>query len=129
MLAQLRPGANLAAATRPNHMLWMISRQQWNAMLDRPSAQWALFVVGIIMIIISPVAGLLPGPGGVIVFGFGLGLVLKTSQWAKRRYVHFKRWQPKAGRWADWGLMRRSARRRERLRKEREQREMAARAD
>ena len=31
-------------------------------------------------------------------------MVLKTSMWAKRHYVQFKRWQPKAGRWADWGL-------------------------
>ena len=39
--------------------------------------------------------------------------------WAKRRYVKFKRWQPKAGRWADWGLQRRSAKRREEIRKRR----------
>jgi hypothetical protein len=38
----------------------------------------------------------------------GLALVLKTSMWAKRRYVRFKRWQPKAGRWADWALRRRA---------------------
>ena len=48
-------------------------------------------------------------------------MVLKTSMWAKRRYVRFKRWQPKVGRWADWGLRRRSALRREALRKEREE--------
>ena len=48
-------------------------------------------------------------------------MVLKTSMWAKRRYVRFKRWQPKAGRWADWGLRRRSAKRREAIRKEREE--------
>ena len=64
--------------------------------------------------------GVIPGPGGVFRFAIGLALVLKTSMWAKRRYVHFKRWQPKAGRWADWGLRRRSARRREEIRKERE---------
>ena len=61
--------------------------------------------------------GALPGPGGIVVFAVGLAMVLKTSMWAKRRYVKFKRWQPKAGRWADWGLRRRSARRREELRK------------
>jgi hypothetical protein len=37
--------------------------------------------------------------------------------WAKRYYVRLKRWQPKAGRWMDWGLRRRSAIRREALRK------------
>ena len=47
----------------------------------------------------------------------GLALVLRTSMWAKRHYVRFKRWQPKAGRWTDWALRRRSAKRRETLRK------------
>ena len=48
-------------------------------------------------------------------------MVLKTSMWAKRHYVKFKRWQPKAGRWTDWGLRRRSAKRREALRKQRDE--------
>ena len=104
----------------------MISREQWNSFVDTPAVQWTLFVVGIIMIILSPVAGVIPGPGGVIVFGVGLGLVLKTSMWAKRHYVRFKRWQPKAGSWADWGLRRRSARRREAIRKERKRRQSGA---
>jgi hypothetical protein len=43
--------------------------------------------------------------------------------WAKRHYVRFKRWQPKVGRWTDWGLRRRSAKRREAMRKSREQRQ------
>ena len=101
----------------------MIRREQWNEFLELPAVQWTLFVLGIILIILSPVAGVIPGPGGVIVFGIGLGLVLKTSMWAKRHYVRFKRWQPKAGGWADWGLRRRSARRREAIRKERERRQ------
>src|SRR3546814_9179793 len=43
----------------------------------------------------------LPGPGGVIVFGAGLALALKFSEWAKRQYVLFKRRHPNKGRWAD----------------------------
>ena len=97
----------------------MISREQWRAFIDHPITEWGIFVVGVILIILSPLAGVIPGPGGVFVFAIGLAMVLKTSMWAKRRYVHFKRWQPKAGRWADWGLRRRSARRREEARKER----------
>ena len=71
-----------------------------------------LFVVGVLLIIASPVAGIIPGPGGIFVFAAGLALVLRTSMWAKRRYIHFKRWQPRVGRWTDWGLRRRSARQR-----------------
>ena len=69
--------------------------------------------------LLSPLAGVVPGPGGIFVFAIGLAMVLKTSMWAKRHYVKFKRWQPKAGRWTDWGLRRPSARRREAALKDR----------
>lgn len=98
----------------------MWKREQWSAFIDLPWVEWTMFALGMILILLSPVAGIIPGPGGIFVFAIGLALVLKTSMWAKRRYVHFKRWQPKFGRWADWGLRRRSARRREKMRKERE---------
>ncbi len=69
---------------------------------------------------ISPLVGAIPGPGGIIVAGIGLAMVLKTSMWAKRHYVRVKRWQPKAGRWLDWVLRRPSAERREAIRKAQE---------
>ena len=72
-----------------------------------------LFVLGCFMVVASPLVGAIPGPGGIIVFGFGLGLMLKYSEWAKRQYVRFKRRHPNKGRWADWGMRRTSARRRE----------------
>ena len=97
----------------------MWNRNQWRVFIDHPVTEWAIFVVGVILMLLSPLAGVIPGPGGIFVFAIGLAMVLKTSMWAKRRYVHFKRKQPKVGRWADWGLRRRSARRREELRKER----------
>ena len=70
--------------------------------------------------LVSPAAGLLPGPGGVLVFAGGLALTLKYSEWAKRQYVRFKRNHPKKAAWTDWGLRRRSAQRREAMRKGRE---------
>ena len=75
-----------------------------------------MFAIGVVFLVVSPLVGAIPGPGGIIVAGIGLALVLKTSMWAKRRYVRFKRWQPKAGRWTDWALRRESAKRREALR-------------
>jgi hypothetical protein len=99
----------------------MWTREQWRNFIDHPVVEWTIFVLGVLLILVSPLAGVIPGPGGVFVFAIGLAMVLKTSMWAKRRYVQFKRWQPKAGRWADWGLRRRSARRREAIRKEREE--------
>ena len=95
----------------------MISREQFDRVLDNPVVEWTLFVVGILLLLLSLVVGPIPGPGGIIVAGLGLSLILKTSLWAKRHYVRFKRWQPKAGRWTDWALRRRSAKRREQLAK------------
>ncbi len=100
----------------------MISRDQWSRFIDHPVVEWTIFAVGVVLILLSPLAGAIPGPGGIFVFAIGLAMVLKTSMWAKRHYVRFKRWQPKAGRWTDWGLRRRSALRREARRKAREKR-------
>jgi hypothetical protein len=77
-----------------------------------------LFVIGILLIcVVTPLVGPIPGPGGVFTFGAGLALVLQNSEWAKRLYVRFKRRHPNKGRWADWGMRRLSARRREERRK------------
>lgn len=95
-------------------------RDRWLALGNIPAVRTALFVTGILLMLISPALGVLPGPGGVVVFGTGLALTLKYSEWAKRKYVEFKRKHPNKGRWADWGLRRKSAKRREKLRKERE---------
>lgn len=62
--------------------------------------------VGWLLIALSPAVGVLPGPGGLIVFAAGLALVLRGSRWARRRYVVFKRRYPKLGRWCDKGLFR-----------------------
>jgi len=96
----------------------MITRRQWRRFIDHPVVEWAIFGLGVILLlIVAPIVGALPGPGGIVVAGIGLAMILKTSMWARRRYVRFKRWQPKAGRWTDWALRRQSARRREAIRK------------
>jgi hypothetical protein len=79
-----------------------------------------LFGLGLLLMAATPAVAILPGPGGVFVFAAGLALALRNSDWAKRRYVEFKRWQPRAGGWADWGLRRGSHLRREARRKAQE---------
>jgi hypothetical protein len=98
----------------------MISREQWRRFVDHPLVEWGIFGLGVILIVAGIVVAPLPGPGGIFFIVPGLALVLKTSMWAKRRYVWFKRKQPKIGRWADWSLRRRSAQRREARRMARE---------
>jgi hypothetical protein len=95
----------------------MIGKGQFRRFIDHPVVEWTLFALGVVLLILSPLVGAIPGPGGIVIAGIGLALVLKTSMWAKRRYVRFKRWKPKAGRWTDWALRRPSAKRREAVRK------------
>ena len=95
----------------------MITRDQWRKFMDSPVVEWGLFVIGVLLVIAGFAIAPIPGPGGIFLIAPGLALILKTSLWAKRHYVRFKRWQPKAGRWADWALRRRSAKRREELAK------------
>jgi hypothetical protein len=98
-------------------MQGMITRKQWRQFLDSPIVEWSMFAAGILLIIGGLLIAPIPGPGGIFLIAPGLALILKTSMWAKRRYVRVKRWQPKAGRWMDWALRRSSARRREAMRK------------
>ena len=88
-------------------------RIDWLHLTQYPAVRTGLVVVGFILIALTPLVGPIPGPGGIIVFAAGLSLVLKYSNWAKRFYVRFKRRYPKKGHWADWGLRRASARRRQ----------------
>ena len=97
----------------------MRQRERWRKLLDSPIVEWALFVLGIVLVLAGFVLAPIPGPGGIFLLAPGLALILKTSLWAKRHYVRFKRWQPKAGHLADRALRRRSAKRREAVRKAR----------
>ena len=129
LLARRRAGPQVLAVTgRVPHIPTMITRAQWRWFIDHPVVEWSIFVIGLLLLfVVAPLVGAIPGPGGVIVAGIGLAMVLKTSMWAKRRYARFKRWQPtlfgrrfKPGNWTDFALRRRSARRRKELEKQRQ---------
>jgi hypothetical protein len=98
----------------------MTLRERISFLQQSPAVRLALFILGCMMMIAAPIAGLLPGPGGIFVFAIGLGLALRSSIWAKRHYVKLKRKQPKLGGWADWGLRRQSAKRRDEISKRKE---------
>ena len=91
------------------------SKKGWT---DIPVVRQCLVGLGFVLVALTPLVGPIPGPGGIIVFGAGLSLILKYTGWAKRLYVRFKRKHPNKGRWTDWSLRRASARRREELRKQ-----------
>lgn len=103
----------------------MSAKEAWLALGRIPAVRTGLFLLGCALLLITPVIGVLPGPGGVLTFGAGAALVLKYSEWAKRQYVRFKRKHPLKAAWADWGLRRGSARRREARRRREETRQAA----
>jgi len=95
----------------------MAGKNKWQQMQRVPAVRTALFLSGLFLMAASPAVGALPGPGGMFVFAGGLALSLKYSEWAKRRYVRFKRRHPRKGEWTDWGMRRASAKRRRERRK------------
>ena len=98
-------------------MAAMTGRKKKRGWTEVAIVRQSLVGIGFVLIALTPLVGPIPGPGGVIVFAAGAGLVLKYSGWAKRFYVRLKRRHPNKGRWADWSLRRESARRREEMRK------------
>lgn len=63
----------------------------------------------VLVLVITPIVGALPGPGGVFIFAGGLALLLKNSNWVKRSYVRLARKYPAYARLADKGLRRSKA--------------------
>lgn len=77
-----------------------------------PLVRTVLFVTGALLIAVTPLVGIIPGPGGIFVFAAGLVLVLQNSVWAQKVFARTKRRWPRFGHYADKALRRRSARRR-----------------
>jgi hypothetical protein len=100
-------GLSCARNTHPPHAMPMPRARKRN-----PLIRTILFVTGILVIIISPIVGAIPGPGGIFVFAAGLVLVLQNSSWARKQFARWKKRYPKFGNLADTALQRRSARRR-----------------
>ena len=51
----------------------MISREQMDRFIDHPVVEWTIFGVGVILILLSPLAGAIPGPGGIFIFAMSAG--------------------------------------------------------
>jgi len=90
----------------------MWTREKWGRFFNLPRVNWSLFALGVLLLVVGIVVSPIPGPGGIFFIAPGIALILKSSMWAKRHYVRIKRWQPRAGKWMDWSLRRKSAARR-----------------
>jgi hypothetical protein len=74
----------------------------------RSAKRLFMLALGPALIVLSPVVGLIPGPGGLLVLLAGVAITLQSSQVAKRLYVRAKRRWPGLGHWSDKGLRRAS---------------------
>ncbi|QGY79420.1 hypothetical protein [Sphingorhabdus lacus] len=73
---------------------------------DSSAYRWAMVILGWMLVVSAPLVSWLPGPGGLALFIIGLGVILKHSLWAKKRYSRLSKLHPEYGRWADWALRR-----------------------
>lgn len=80
----------------------------------RAGVRLVLTLTGAFLVIISPIVGAIPGPGGIFVFAIGFALMLKNSALVRRFYARLKARHPKKGAWVDWAMRRKSALRRSR---------------
>ncbi|WP_432768904.1 MAG: hypothetical protein HEQ22_16320 [Sphingopyxis sp.] len=90
----------------------MAKRSLYQRLRSTAQVRLALFVLGVLLMAISPIVGVLPGPGFLILFPLGLMLCLQNSAWAKRVYVRFKWRHPRYAGWTDRVMRRTSAARR-----------------
>lgn len=87
-----------------------------------PIRRMVELVAGFVLIALSPIIGVIPGPGGIFVFAAGLWLVLRNSCKARRLFVRHKRRWPRVETFVDKALQRKSALRRRAIEKARAKR-------
>jgi hypothetical protein len=102
----------LANGTRRAHVVGMTMKDRLARLDTNPAARVGLFVTGVVLVIVSPVVGAIPGPGGIFVFAAGLTLMLRASHRVKKLYARVaRRWPGHVG-YVNWSLRRRSHQRR-----------------
>jgi hypothetical protein len=87
--------------------------ERWRDLGRTRLQRLVLMIIGTLLVLVSPLVGAIPGPGGIIVFAAGFAMLLKASRWVKKRYARFKLRHPKKGEWVDFGLGRGSYKRRQ----------------
>jgi len=70
-----------------------------------------MLAVGLLLMTVGPiVGGPLPGPFGIIAWGAGLALVLRSSRRARRHYARWAKRNPRWGAWTNRALRRKRSR-------------------
>jgi hypothetical protein len=80
--------------------------------IPHPFKRYGQLVLGILLIVLAPLAAPLPGPAGAVLFAGGMILVLRNSASARQRWARLKRRFPRIGAFLDRLMRRGSALRR-----------------
>jgi hypothetical protein len=83
-----------------------MQRPKQKSWSDTPAYRWSMVILGWTLIVAAPLISWLPGPGGIALFIIGLGVILKHSLWAKKRYARLSRQHPEYANWANWAMRR-----------------------
>ncbi|KZE08498.1 MULTISPECIES: hypothetical protein [Sphingomonas] len=74
--------------------------------------QIALVTLGVLLVLVTPLVAVLPGPAGIFTFAAGTALILRNSRWARHRFARRLRRHPRLRALTDRALRRASAKRR-----------------
>jgi hypothetical protein len=89
-----------------------MTRTKQGKLTDYRPFQLALIGLGWLLVVLAPIVSPLPGPGGLLLFVLGFGLILKNSLWAKKQYARHSKRHPEYSDWANWALRRKRFRKR-----------------
>ena len=54
--------------------------------------RWATIALGIFLLVLTPVVGIIPGPGGVVVFVLAVSVLSKEIPWVRRWFRTARTW-------------------------------------
>lgn len=92
---------------RTDHNIWLDQyddRWEWRRKI-RANPRKAMFyrigvgIVGGLLIILAPLTGWLPGPGGIPLFIAGLAVLASEFEWAQRLLLRVKEWVRRLTQW------------------------------
>ena len=90
----------------------MVQHSKPGKSAQQRAVQLLMMLCGWALVISSPLVSWLPGPGGLLFFILGLGLILKNSHWARKQFARHSKKHPEYSLWVGWALRRKRFRKR-----------------
>jgi hypothetical protein len=108
----MRPPESTKRTIGPGHRPIVALRPQHPAGMGYATMRTLLLIVGMLLILVTPLVAVLPGPAGMFTFAAGMALILRNSRRARVRFARAMRRHPRVRALSDRALRRPSAKRR-----------------